>query len=89
MMSDFGYDGLSEHHRSHLLIVSEVNDYLKSIVRNDEEPRVNLWPHVRTTLRHHMQKFDTDFAHYLEQRTARDAAGPVAATPRPPLGALT
>jgi hemerythrin len=69
-MSDLGYDGLPEHHRSHLLIVSEVNGYLQSIAGNNEEPSINIWPQVKTILRHHMQRFDTDFAHYLERRAA-------------------
>ncbi len=89
MMADLGYEGLSDHRSSHLLIISEVSDCLQSIAKDDEERNTGLWPHVKVMLRHHMQRFDRDLAEYIDRRAALDRLGPAPVVLTPLLGGVS
>ncbi len=85
IMSDLSYGGLLEHSHSHILIVGEVGDCLRSIAGGDYQQSINIWPRVKAMLRYHVQRFDQDLVRHLEQ-AAKQPGLTVASSP--PLAAL-
>ena len=85
IMSDLGYHGLLEHSRSHTIIISQVSDCLHLMASGDDRQNINIWPRVKAMLRYHMQRFDQDLVHHLEQAVERPG---LAVAPSPSLGAL-